>query len=181
MISHEHKLIFVHVPRTGGSTVETHLGAKPFDLCTYNPRHMVGWSDEYQQHMQHAPASLIRKLVGESTWGQYTKFTIFRPYPDRLASVRRWLFATEGIYGSLEELIENTGPYLKLFTTKPDLRVLLADFSAIADEPLDYYMNTDQLTKQFSRFCVDRGLPPYNLTTNSTRTVQSILQRWWSL
>jgi hypothetical protein len=68
MISHELKCIFVHVQKTGGSSIRHALQMAQFDAH------------------KHRFAAELRALYGEAAWGQYYKFAFVRNPWDRLVS-----------------------------------------------------------------------------------------------
>lgn len=72
MVNHERKIIFVHIPRTSGSSVEKALGVT-YTEVTLNHKHMR--------------ASEIKKLVGKNIWNSYYKFSIVRNPFDRVVSL----------------------------------------------------------------------------------------------
>ena len=71
MISHKHKCIFIHISRTGGSTIERLLQGED------------QWNrDPYSKHITTARA---KKLYSE-WWDDYFKFTFVRNPYDRVLS-----------------------------------------------------------------------------------------------
>lgn len=65
MILHEHKLIFIHINKTGGSSIE-----KVFNY----------------EGIKHERPDQLKELIGEDKWEDYFKFTIVRNPWDRLVS-----------------------------------------------------------------------------------------------
>lgn len=68
MISHEHKCIFIHIPRTGGTALER----------SFN------FADEPTKHLC---AKSIYLKVGQKIWDNYFKFTFVRNPWDRVISL----------------------------------------------------------------------------------------------
>lgn len=69
MINHRYKCVFVHVPRTSGTSVECMFGV---DMD------MIGG--------KHSKASDIFDIIGKTRWEDYFKFTIVRNPWDRVIS-----------------------------------------------------------------------------------------------
>lgn len=68
MISHDHRVIFVHIQKTGGSSVSA--------AC--------GWPSNAPE--KHFRADQLRVLYGAETWASYFKFAFVRNPWDRLVS-----------------------------------------------------------------------------------------------
>jgi hypothetical protein len=87
VISHAHRCIFVHIPKTGGTSVE--------DLIWPGPRTTddlwMGFIDRYHNKyqtggLQHLLAAQIREEVGTDVFSRYYKFSIVRNPWDRAVS-----------------------------------------------------------------------------------------------
>lgn len=76
MICHKHKAIFVHIPKTGGSSIESAFG------FTFH---------DFSDGGKHHPPDAVIRAVGRETWDDYFKFTFVRNPWDRMVS---WLFFT---------------------------------------------------------------------------------------
>ena len=73
MILPEHKAIFVHIPKTGGTSIEQFFGAKLFARTG-----------------KHDPVSKLRQAIGADDWNRYFKFSFVRNPWDRMASYFNW-------------------------------------------------------------------------------------------
>lgn len=93
-ISHPHRTIFVHVPKTGGTSVEfvlgmhgekADIGIRPYFNQQLDREHLYG------QDLQHMTAAALRDaLRQEGVFERYFKFSIVRNPWDRLVSVFAW-------------------------------------------------------------------------------------------
>lgn len=72
MVDDKRKIIFVHVPRTSGSSIEDALGVK-YTPCTVNEKH--------------ERASNIKRRIGTAKWEDYWKFSVTRNPYDRVVSL----------------------------------------------------------------------------------------------
>jgi hypothetical protein len=92
MISHEHKCIFVHIPRTGGTSIEEVIWGWP-----RTPDQLwMGFVDEYRNKyqtdgLQHLLPSQIKMEVGAEIFDRYFKFAFVRNPFDRLVSQYRYM------------------------------------------------------------------------------------------
>ena len=91
-VSHGHRVIFVHIPRTAGSSIEKALnifGEENDGKNTYCPEKLYGLSGNiYLQHLTiFEIRDTIRKRVFEChTFDEYFKFTFIRNPFDRMFS-----------------------------------------------------------------------------------------------
>lgn len=90
MIFHAHRCIFVHIPRTGGTSVENLLW--PGSAATRRESDLwMGFVDEHHNKyqtdgLQHLFATHIRAEVGADVFSRYFKFTIVRNPWDKAVS-----------------------------------------------------------------------------------------------
>ena len=85
MINHKHKFIFIHIPKTGGTSIEDTL----FSLKTRTKKNLWGGydSNKYQDGgLQHLMATHILNEVGEDIFSKYFKFSFVRNPWDKLVS-----------------------------------------------------------------------------------------------
>jgi len=73
MIDHERKLLFLHIARTGGTSIEYALTGQDW------------WRIEAAT--KHISAGQARKHYGEEIWGTYFKFSVVRNPWDRVVSM----------------------------------------------------------------------------------------------
>lgn len=99
IINHNYRFIFLHVPKTAGTSITNYLSS------------FTGWNDielggtHYGEQIQeiygrrfklnkHSTAKQIRAIVGEDLWRGYFKFAVVRHPLDRLVSAylfyRKW-------------------------------------------------------------------------------------------
>ena len=99
IINHTYRFIFLHVPKTAGTSITRWLST------------LTGWNDielggtHYGEEIQaiygrrfklhkHSPAMQVRSIVGEDIWSNYYKFAVVRDPFDRLVSTyqfyREW-------------------------------------------------------------------------------------------
>lgn len=89
MISHKYKIIFVHVPRTGGTSVEKLFWPSKKDKTEKNlwMGYVRPYYNKYQTGgMQHLLASQIYRELGEEVFREYFKFTFVRNPWDKIVS-----------------------------------------------------------------------------------------------
>ena len=86
MISHVNKLIFIHIPRCGGTSIEHAFGE---DLWKYNPKE------------KHISCNDAINLYGHNKWNSYFTFTIIRNPYDRIISMWKC-----GYYGNHKSLFQ---------------------------------------------------------------------------
>jgi len=113
MINHANRVIFIHIPKCAGSSVEYYFGVKPFDWKTPNYENLTGWCPKRKIHLHHATAKQLLELdlINEKTWKEYTKFTIVRNPWSRVVSDYLWMLKDCGIHDSFENFILKKGKF----------------------------------------------------------------------
>jgi len=82
-IIHDHKIIFIHIPKTGGTSIES-----CFNMKMLNKKNMYGTYNK--QEFTHFTAKDIKASIDENIWKEYTKFTIIRnPYDKMISEWKR--------------------------------------------------------------------------------------------
>ena len=137
MISHEHRCIFIHIPRTAGTNIE---------------RWLVGddwW--EIEPETKHLLASQARRLYAEY-WDDYFKFSIVRDPVDRMISClvfakyfglaysRDSGFSFDGYHENFgsDIVIENDHRFSQRSALLTEKHQPQSVFGNLLDEPLDF-------------------------------------------
>lgn len=89
MISHQHKCIFIHIPKCGGSSIENIIWPNQEDRNEKNL--WMGFISKYRNKyqtggLQHLLAKQIREEVGETVFSEYFKFSMVRNPWDKAIS-----------------------------------------------------------------------------------------------
>lgn len=108
-ISESDKLIFIHIPKTGGTSIEhalgmhgdnVDIGIRPYLNQKKNQQTLFG------KGLQHLTAKAIHRRIGENKFSSYFKFSIVRNPYDRLVSYAAWLKEDKDIELSRSEFNE---------------------------------------------------------------------------
>lgn len=96
IISHSHKLIFVHIHKTAGTSVsvalDPHLDWN--DVIVGGSAYGQAVEGPYERRFgleKHSSARAIRDRIGAGTWQAYTTFSVVREPAARLRSLYTWL------------------------------------------------------------------------------------------
>ena len=147
------KLIFVHIARTGGTSIETALTG--YDWWLLSPE------------TKHLSARQIRLQAGEERWNKYFKFSVVRNPWDRVVS----MFATGWWMGDhrqgnaqaeFQHFVANLAPH-------PHEIYSSLHYSDIIDEKLDMIVRYEALQDGFDRVCEAIGKPAIALGHQEAR------------
>ena len=84
VIRHDCKLIFVHIPRTAGRSVEVFLKKLPVRNRSYLSEIIFFYETKRKRARKngllnmHSTAKQVKKAVGDYIWNSYYKFSIIR-------------------------------------------------------------------------------------------------------
>lgn len=92
MIFPEHRTIFFHVPRTGGTSVERMLAKGPLDASVVDRERLWGWDPQEGFNLHHATLATTRRLIGPERFAAYYKLAVVRDPFSRLVSVYSYNF-----------------------------------------------------------------------------------------
>ncbi len=92
MISHDRRCIFIHIPKTGGTSIEDAIWPKPRREEDLWMGFVAPGRNKYQPGgLQHLLARQVRLEVGADVFARYFKFAIIRNPWDRVISQYRYL------------------------------------------------------------------------------------------
>ncbi|QNJ96715.1 sulfotransferase family 2 domain-containing protein [Constantimarinum furrinae] len=119
MISHEHKCIFIHIPKTAGTSILSFFYPN-ITFKTGKPDYdrLFGWCPERRIHMQHATSKTLLEtgLISQEVWNTYFKFTFVRNPWDKSYSDYIWMQKFAGVKGSFKNYIEKEKEFKSILT-----------------------------------------------------------------
>jgi hypothetical protein len=146
MIDRCRKLLFVHIARTGGTSIETALVGRDW------------WHIE--PATKHLSASQTRARYGERVWRAFTKFTVVRNPWDRVVSMwaTGWWHRTEP-----DECPESFRDFILGLKPNRVERYASLHYHRIIDERLDFVLRFERLQDDFSAMLRAIGQPDVRL------------------
>ena len=127
MISHKHKCIFIHIPKTAGTSINSffHPGVH-FHYAKPDYQRLFGWCPIRRIHMQHATSQQLieTELISEEIWRTYYKFTFVRNPWDRAYSDFQWIQEFSGVRGSFSNYINRRKEFNKILNDNTTSRYL---------------------------------------------------------
>ena len=124
MISHKHQCIFVHIPKTAGTSIKYLLyGDKKVNPLDADYDRLYGWCPKRNLFMQHATAKQIVELglVTERQWNTYFKFTFIRNPWERAVSDYFWLMNDQKIKDTFKNYLLKRGNFEKVLNDKNEI------------------------------------------------------------
>jgi hypothetical protein len=146
---HERKIIFVHIPKTAGSSIENALG-----LLRSGCENGYGYKDIAGRPvaLQHLLPDGIRKIIGEEAFSRYTKFTVCRNPYNRIVSEYHWRVCNkigrvrsfDGFLDEVENVIKNN-----LYNNYSDHFIPQSDFiyDSEGNQMVDHLFRFEKLDK----------------------------------
>ena len=119
MISHQHKCIFIHIPKCAGTSVKYFLYPnQKIDWFEANYEVVHGWCPKRKFFMQHATAKQLVEtgLVTTQQWENYFKFTFVRNPWDRAISDYFWLQNDRKIKDNFSNYLDKAGKFKTVLT-----------------------------------------------------------------
>lgn len=88
ILSDKKRFIFIHVPKTGGTSITQAL--KPYATVGVHKQYAVNGTTLPKEVMKHARASVVKRYVASNKWDSYFKFGFVRNPWDLLVSMYHW-------------------------------------------------------------------------------------------
>lgn len=170
-LSHQYKCIYIHIPKTGGVSIEHALDMlgdnekenrdviygkiKSLDLEKYSFLSPV---------MQHLSIIDLKKIIPEKEFKEYYKFAIVRNPWDRMVSLYHFTKPYSAKEGNTQENISKFDEFL-FHGLNPFLKQQQCDF--ISDDGgnivVDYVGRFENISSDFKNICLHLGLPSISL------------------
>lgn len=150
----EYNLLFIHIPKTGGSSVEDTLGIyhKWDDNILMNSEQTI--INGIRTAPQHWTPDLIINKLGKNTFDKCIKFTIVRnPYTRLLSEYFYFMIKKDGN-------LKHFNKWLPGFLSKMDHDHKLPQYKFI-EEGIDFIAHTETIQEDWGRF-----IGEYNLNIN---------------
>lgn len=178
IISHRHKFIFIHVPKTGGTSIRFALAdmglldEDPMLQLTPQLAEQCGIPDRFAGLVKfHFPVCEQRKLVSEAAWNSYFKFAFVRNPWDRLVSMYTFLINDQEVAKKHPELQHQTqscgnfADYIRKFGIEyPTYRQFLG---RNGEAGVDFVGKQEQLQAGFDYVCETIGVSKYRLSQSN--------------
>lgn len=119
MINHQHKVIFIHIPKCAGSSIKDFYFDYPkLDWRKPNYELLYGWCPKRKIHLQHATSRqlLEMNLIDPKIWESYYKFTFVRNPYDRSYSDYLWIQQDRNLKDSFRNYIKKEGAFKKVLS-----------------------------------------------------------------
>lgn len=146
MIDHQRRLIFIHIARTGGTSIEAACVGQDW------------WN--IQSQTKHLSAHQSRLLYGEDVWRSYFKFTVVRNPWDRAISLwfrRAWSASPR------QRPIEDLEAFLLQLRPHKHEKYNSLHFHEIINDDVDCILRYESLQIDFSSMLESLGYQPVTL------------------
>ena len=168
MISHPYSCIFIHIPKTGGSSIESVIWSKPRSPADLWMGFVDDFHNKYQTGgLQHLLSRHIKLEVGNDVFDKYYKFTIVRNPWDKAASQYSFMSKREDLRNFIDMKRDTSfKKYLELIKLKKHIQwEPQVNFLKDADDKLvvDYIGRFEQLSHCANEIFSHLGIAQTNL------------------
>ena len=174
-ISHKHKTIFIHIPKTAGTSIERSLGIgeKNKDSFRHHDEHVV---DKIKYALQHYTSKmLINNTLIKPYWKSYYKFTIVRHPYTRVLSEYFWKKGkkTQGLEFDHQDFKDHLKSYYEKIDTDHKLSQTEYVYSSDGKILIDEIFKFEEITKSFkiisNKLNLKSDLKQFNKSSNSAK------------
>jgi len=171
MISLKYNFLFIHVPKTGGNSIQNILADYSEDTLTDNEDHQDGIErfelcNSTYNLKKHSKLKRYRKVLPAKLYQRLFKFATIRNPWDKMISLYFSPHRGTDMWDrdNFIQLVENT-PTLQDFVTLPSFRDRLGEKLGLPTRPkpldhdIDYLIRFESLNDDFKEVCRKIGLP----------------------
>jgi len=171
MISLKHHFLFIHVPKTGGNSIQNILADYSEDTLTADKEYQDGverfeLSNSTYKLRKHSKLTRYRKVLPTGIYRQLFKFATIRNPWDKMISMYFSPHRGTGQWDREEFiLLINNVPTLQDYVTLPSFRDRLEKKLGLPARPrpldrdIDYLIRFENLNDDFKEVCKKTGLP----------------------
>jgi len=160
MISFQKRFLFVHIPKTGGNSIQSVLASHSEDKIVRRPGQdgveRFGVSNPKYNLKKHSPLAAYRAALGEEQFSRLYKFTCVRNPWDRMVS----FYLTPG-QGKQWDRKAFKKTILKALSATDYLRLEEGEPDPFGN--VDRIIRFENLAEEFNSVCADLGIPPASL------------------
>ena len=168
MIDHEHKLIFIHIPKCAGTSMEVFLTGHDA-------------ADSEQKDHKHITARRARRLYGATLWGEYFTFSFVRNPWGRMVSWFNYLRVLEPTMEFepwIRKVCRPWGLGYKLLPIHRSMSDYLVDRSG--EVMVDYVGRFESLEEDFARMLDRAGVTAGELPKVEMGRYDSHYREWYT-
>ena len=165
MICHKHRCIFIHIPRTAGSSIESSIRPE--------------WNFDNYRDLKHIVASTAKSIY-KDYWYDYYKFTFIRNPWDRMVSMTKydWFYGCKIVGGKLDVsgyLEKFPGPEIDSRSKSRGEKIDTINNSVylnIINEELDFIGRFENLQEDYNKVCstINCSNTLLHIETNNNKT-----------
>lgn len=164
MISIQKQFLFVHVPKTGGNSIQNVLKSYSEDEIVINGVHQdgierFGVRNARYEVSKHSPLSQYQSVMEPDIFNALFKFAVIRNPWDMLVS---FYFSP---HGGVQEW--NRDGFLNMVKSTPTMRYFIAGLHSRSqhrlDGDIDFLMRFERLDQDFKLVCEKIGIPHVQL------------------
>lgn len=168
IVSHQHRFVFVAIPKTGTHSVRqalrAHLGSEDIEQVGLFVNKRFPYAELAQIKHGHLSLLQVRPFLGEQEFSSYFKFAFVRNPYDRFVSYCAFMTRDGDVFSRNPEAVMRH----MLFVAPPEQHILFQpQNSFLADESghllTDYVGRVEEMQASYDTICERVGIPPQSL------------------
>jgi hypothetical protein len=163
MINHDHKFVFIHIPKTAGTSIERFFGHnafhKKFRTGIPNKEIMIGFDSESGKYFQHLTLSEIHDLLGDGIASYFSFGFVRNPWSKIVSS---YSFYKDRGFNCFKDFL--------LSSKIPDQSHLIPQYNFLFDgdrQLVDFIGRFENRDSYFELVCQKIGVPYEKLPCNN--------------
>lgn len=172
-VYHAHRAIHIHIPKTGGTSIEKYFGQR-YNIKNTYPKFLWGHDHEKKLILHHLTCQQMLNLnyINPNIFNQYYKFAIVRNPYDRLVSEYHWSPAWRKRYPKFYQFIADLENNMKETH-------LIPQYQFVCDQKNNIMVDRVIKQENYKKDVAELMKTKFNINANTSKHFNSREHRPW--